>query len=275
MATRSIFEAAARLAFLLAAVFAIASLGNILLPGAYARETASWSAQGVGQDWVDLLVVVPVLVVSAALARRGSHRAALILGGAVGYTAYSLVLYAFAVHFNVLFIVYSAGLGLSFYALVSVVIAWNREDPLTWLSLPALERTAGCFSTILGLAFYCLWLAEIVPALLSGTPPPSLMEVGLITNPVQVLDIGIVLPAFIVGGVALARRRRLGYWLVPVMLAFAVLMDTALIGMDVSMAARGVPGGGQRIPMFAVMAVVSLSLLAGMVRKVRRPGPAV
>lgn len=271
---RSPFDTAARLAFPLATVFAVASLGNVVLPGAYARETPSWAAQGLGQDWVDLLVVVPVLVISAALARRGSRRAGLILGGAVGYTAYSLVLYALAVHFNALFLVYSAALGLSFYALVSVVVACNRDDPRTWFSLPALERAAGVFSMILGLAFYGLWLAEIVPALAAGTSPASLAEVGLITNPVQVLDIGIVLPAFIVGGIALARRRRLGYWLVPVMLAFAVLMDVALIGMDLSMASRGLPGGGQRIPTFAVMAIASLTMLWGMMRRVGEPGSA-
>ncbi len=265
--SRSPFDTAARLAFPLAILFAAASLGNILLPAAYARETASWAAQGLGQDWVDLLLVVPVLVISAALARRGSRRAGLLLGGAIAYTAYSLVLYAFAVHFNPLFLVYSAALGLSFYALVSTAVACSREDPRTWVAPRAFGRAAGLFSALLGLAFYGLWLSEVVPALASGTPPASLAEVGLITNPVQVLDIGIVLPAFVVGGVALVRGRRLGYWLVPVMLTFAVLMDAALIGMDVSMAARRLPGGGQRIAMFAVMGAVSLAMAWGSMRK--------
>lgn len=53
----------------------------------------------------------------------------------------------------------------------------------------------------------------------------------------------------------------------PIMLAFAVLMDLALLGMDISMAARGVPGGGQRIALFAVMGAVSLTVLWLMLRK--------
>lgn len=271
---RSPFDTAAWLAFPLAALFAAASLGNLVLPAAYARETASWTAQGVGQDWVNLLVVAPLLLIAALMARRGSGRAALFLGGAVAYTTYSLVLYAFAVHFNPLFLVYSAALGVSFYALVATVLACSREDPRSWYPPVSPARAAGVFAIILGLAFYALWLAEIVPALASGAPPASLDEVGLITNPVQVLDIGIVLPAFIVGGVALVRRRRMGYWLVPVMLTFGVLMDIALIGMDVSMAARGLPGGGQGIPIFAAMAVVSLAVLWWMLRHVGNAGPA-
>jgi hypothetical protein len=264
---RGPFATASLLALPLAALFALASLGNIVLPGAYARETASWAAQGLGQDWVDLLLVAPALAAAAALARRGSRRAALILGGALGYTAYSLVLYAFAVHFNPLFLVYSAALGLSFYALVAIVAAYGRDAAETWAAPRAIDRVAGTFSVFLGLAFYALWLSEVIPALASGTPPGSLAEVGLITNPVQVLDIGIVLPGFIVGGIALMRRRPLGHWLVPVMLTFAVLMDAALIGMDLSMAAREVPGGGQRVVMFAMMGAVSLAVLWGMMRK--------
>jgi len=268
----STLDNAARLAFPLAALFAVASLGNIMLPGAYARETASWAAQGLGQDWVDLLLVGPVLAIAAALAHRGSRRAGLVLGGAVAYTAYSLVLYAFAVHFNPLFLVYSVALGLSFYTLVGIIVACSREDPRSWLSPRASTRAAGIFSIALGLVFYGLWLSEVIPALASGTTPASLAEVGLITNPVQVLDIGIVLPAFVAGGLALLRRRRLGYWLVPVMLTFAVAMDVALIAMDVSMAGRGVPGGGRRIPIIAVMGAASFAMLWGMLRRPDRTG---
>ena len=88
---------------------------------------------------------------------------------------------------------------------------------------------------MLGVGFYAFWVSEVIPALAAGETSQSLAEVGLITNPVQVLDIGIVLPSFTVGSVALVRRRPLSYWLVPVMLAFAVSMDLALIGMDISM----------------------------------------
>jgi hypothetical protein len=52
------------------------------------------------------------------------------------------------------------------------------------------------------------------------------------------------------------------------MLAFAVTMDVALIGMDVAMGARDVPGGGQRLPVFALMTAVTLWMLW---RTLRRP----
>jgi hypothetical protein len=266
MSTPNRFRVAALLAFPLTALFAVASLGNIILPEAYARESASWSAQGLGQDCFDLVVVAPVLVVLAAGALRGSRRSALLLGGALAYSLYSLVLYAFAVHFNQLFLVYSVALGLAFYALVSLVAAFGHEDVRSWFSARAPVRAAGVFSALVGAAFYALWLSELIPALAAHVVPKSIVETRLITNPVQVLDIGIVLPAFIVGGIALARRRTLGYWLVPVMLAFAVIMDLALLAMTMSMAARKVAEAGPRLPVFALMAAVAAAVLWALLR---------
>jgi len=270
---RGPYSLAAALALPLAALFGAASLGNLVLPSAYALEAPLWAAQGIGQDWVDLLVAAPALAALAWLARRGSGRAALLLGGALAYTAYSLVLYAFALHFNPLFLAYALALGLSFYALLALVLAVARQDAGSWCATRAPALAAGAFSTFIGIAFAALWLGEILPALATGATPRAIGEAGLITNPVQVLDLGIVLPAFIVGGIALMRRRPLGCWLVPLMLAFGVFMDLALIGMDLSMAARGLPGGGQRLPVFVVMAAASLAMLWALLRRIE-PRPA-
>ncbi len=259
------------LAFPLAVLLAVVALAGIAVPATYARETASWTAQGIGQDWVDLLVVAPALCVCAYLALRGSKVYGLLLGGALVYAAYSLVLYAFAMHFNGLFLVYCAGLGLAFYGVVTFVAALANLDARAWFRPGAARRVAGAFSTVLGILFYVLWLSEVIPALAAGSAPQSLAEVGLITNPVHILDIGIVLPAFIAGGVALWRERPTGFWLVPVMLAFGVLMDLALFGMAISMAARGVGAGSPPAALFAVMSGVTAVVLAAFLRHLRRP----
>ena len=59
---------------ILALLVAVASLAGILVPETYARETAEWAGQAIGQDWFDLLVAVPALIVCALGARRGSVR---------------------------------------------------------------------------------------------------------------------------------------------------------------------------------------------------------
>jgi hypothetical protein len=266
MDTRDPFLLPAVLSFPLAAVLAAAAIGGILLPEAYAHESALWTAQGIGQDWVDVVVVAPCLAAFAFVALRGSRVFRLLLGGTIVYTLYSLVLYAFAVHFNVLFLVYTLALGLAFYALVGTVCAFGREDVSRWFSPRAPVWLAGGVAVLLGGAFSILWLSEVIPALVAGVTPKSIQDAGLITNPVHVLDLGIVLPGFVIGGIALMRRRPLGYWLVPVLLTFGVLMDLALVGMVLSMRAQHLPAAGPPLPVFAVMTGVGLLVVSVFLR---------
>src|ERR1700730_3302705 len=96
---------------------ALAAGTGLLAPGFY-REAPTWASQARGQDLVTLVVGVPLLVVGLIGARRGSVRCLLLWLGAVGYIAYAYVPYAFATHFNPLFLVYVLNLGLAAYALL-------------------------------------------------------------------------------------------------------------------------------------------------------------
>ena len=60
----------AELALVLATALAAISACGIALPSTYARETAAWAAQAVGQDWFDLLIAVPWLVLVARRQER-------------------------------------------------------------------------------------------------------------------------------------------------------------------------------------------------------------
>ena len=256
-------------AFPLALLLAVASLVGILSPATYARETENWAAQAVGQDWVDLLFGVPWLVMSAWASLRGSRRARILLAGGLAYTAYELVIYAFAVHFNALFLVYCASLGLSLLSLLGVVAGLAREDAPRWFEDTVPIRTPGIFLVTIGVAFALLWLAEILPALARGSIPPSVAEAGLLTNPVHVIDLSTVLPAHVAAGVLLLRRHRAGYVAAPVVLAFGVLMALSIAGMMIVMQMRGLE---QTVAVAAGMAALSAAtatVLALMLRRLR------
>jgi hypothetical protein len=263
------------LAFPLAAFFGVSSFAGIVFPDiVYRREAPLWAAQGIGQDWVDLLLVSPLLVWSGWLTLRGSRAARPLLGGTIVYALYSLVLYTFAMHFNPLFLVYCGGLGFAFYALAGLLANWSDERRAAAYGEHSPVRSTGAFVALLGIAFYALWLSEVVPALAAGTPPASLSEVGLITNPVHVLDLSIVLPAFVIAGVALYRRSPLGYVLAPIMLSFGVVMDVALAAMVWSMSRRALAGGGPPIGVFLGIALVSGAVLWRFLRSAtRQPAP--
>src|SRR5262245_16872315 len=85
-------------------LMAASSAAGLYWPGAYANETASWAAQGVGQDLANLIVVFPALLIAASFVARGSLRGLLVWLGLLIYVMYSYVLYAFFVHFGRLFL---------------------------------------------------------------------------------------------------------------------------------------------------------------------------
>jgi hypothetical protein len=256
-------------ALLLSGLMAVASLGGICFAPTYSRESANWAAQAIGQDWFDLVFAVPWLVVTAVLSLRGSRRALLLLCGGVAYTLYEFVIYAFALRFNALFLIYCAALGLSFFSLWAIA-ELIRGDPRKMRPPPAwVSNAAAYFLIASGLLFYFAWLGEIVPALLHGAEPQSVRDAGVATNPVHVMDLSIVLPIHIAAGVLLLRRRDVALLLAPVVLAFDVIMAASIAAMMLVMSMRGVAANRGVVLAMACVAAMSTVLLERMLRAPR------
>jgi hypothetical protein len=244
----------------IAGLLALLSFLGLVAPGMYARESPAWAAQAYGQDWFDLLVAAPWIAVCAAGAAGGSYRWRVLLAGGYAYAIYELAIYAFAVHFNALFLVYCATLGLSVFAFVALA-GELAETP------PAVDRRgarlAGGFLVAIGVLFGALWLLEDVPALLRGSAPDSLAETGLLTNPVHVIDLAFVLPAHVLVGAWLWRGRRRGEVYGPILLAFGALMAASIGGM---MLAIGLAGGAQAPGVVGAMVAVTIATAAVLAR---------
>lgn len=244
-------------ALLLAAV----SLGG-LTTDAYARELPAWRDQAIGQDWFDLVIAAPWIAVCAVGART-SRRWRVLLAGAYAYAVYEMLIYAFAVHFNALFFAYCATLGLAAFALIALV-GELRDEPVAIDRRGA--RLGGGFLVGLGTVFALLWLAEDLPAVLRGAPPPSLVEAGLFTNPVHAIDLSFVLPAHIAVGVLMWRGRAAGVLYGPLVLAFGIVMAASIGGMMAVIALRG---GEAVIPVIDAMALVAIASAVVLARVLR------
>ena len=73
----------ALLSFPLAAILAVCAAGGIAVPAVYAREHPFWAAQGLGQDWADLLFAAPLLAVAAYSTLGRSRVFTFVLSGAL------------------------------------------------------------------------------------------------------------------------------------------------------------------------------------------------
>jgi hypothetical protein len=257
------------LSFVAALLMLIASAAGALGSATYARETVSWAAQGAGQDIVNVLVAFPLLAFSALYTHLGFARAHLLWIGALMYTAYSYVLYAFFVHFGPWFLVYVAILGLSSYALVGS--AASLEVPM----LPAVfaraghTRGAAAFLMLVGCGFAALWLGDIVPAVIAGRTPESVTAAGFAVNPVHVLDLALFLPGAIATSVLLWKRRPLGLLFAVPLLVFTALMGLAIIAMTFVMRTRGLPAQLGIVPVVGAMVLCSMWFAARLLVDVR------
>ena len=209
-------------------------------PTTYAKETAAWSAQGAGQDFANLFLIVPALLFSARRANAGSIRALLVWQGLLLYLVYSYVLYAFYIHFGPLFLVYVSALGLSFYALAGSILT---VDIAALASVLGRTRSATLMSALLmtvGVLFTFLWFAEIVSALARGAVPPSVIEVGFPVNPIHVLDLALLLPAVLLTPVLLRRRNPYGFVFAAPLGIFLIAMGLAIVSIVIVMRVLGV-----------------------------------
>lgn len=262
-------KAALWLSGLVAILVLLASSAGLLLTSTYARETPSWAVQGIGQDIVNLIAALALLI-AAYLVHKGSVRALLVWSGVLLYLIYAYVIYAFDIRSNRLFLVYVAILGLSFYALVILAIRLHLNLFQASFAATTTTRTVGVFFLVLGIVFSLLWFSEEIPALMTGKIPPSVTMANLPTNPVHILDLGLYLPAMIITAVLLWRRKPLGYLLAGPLLVFSILTGAAILAIFLVMSMKGMPASIGIEAFFVIIIAVSLVLSVLYVREVQK-----
>ncbi len=245
----------------LATLIVIASSIGIYTPDFYSKETLNWQTQSAGQDIIDLVLIVPVLISSALLTFVNKKIATFLWGGVLLYLIYTFTIYCFDVHFNKLFVVYCLTLGLSFYSLIYFLQIQVHERLVKDVGNRLVIKVTGTYFLVISGLFYLLWLGEIVPAVVQGAVPPSVLESGLPSNPVHIIDLSVVLPGIFITGLLLLKMKPFGFILTPVLLTFFILMDITIGFLTVMMNEEGLGGNLAVTGMMGLLALFSLALL--------------
>jgi len=263
---RSIFYAS----FLLVVLLAISSIAGFFYPAyVYARETNYWRIQCEGQDAINLVFLLPSLLITTILVYRGYRRFIPLWAGALAYTLYTFIIYSFSVHFNGLFFFYCVILGLSFRLLFWYTRYITRESVADWFKNKPSVRVLGYYFILLGVAFYGLWIMQLLPAILGSTVPAVVRDSGLPTNPVHVLDISVCLPIIILTGIRLLQRKDWALLCTPAVLFFLILMSLTIAGLILFMQYKGQPGQWPVVVVMLLLVVFNFWQLAGYLRRVQ------
>jgi hypothetical protein len=236
--------------------------------GVYAYNAQRIVAEGVGWDWVTLLLAAPALLVALPALARGSLRGRLFAIGMLGYFFYQYLMYATFWAFGPLFPLFVALFSASLFG-----IAWIASTiPLAELPERFTERfprkAMAVLCWVLAAALLAMWSARIAAGLRGDWAGAMLL--GSTTMVVQALDLGLVVPLAVLTGALAWRGRPLGYLLCAAFVVKAVTMSLAICAMLLS--ARAVEGRLEIPPlaMFGAAAAVSAWLGVRMYTSVRR-----
>ncbi|SIR76469.1 hypothetical protein [Natronorubrum thiooxidans] len=247
----------------------IATTVGLFVPGFY-RDAPVLLPQVYGQDLLTLVVALPIFAIALYHAARGSLRGYIVWLGVDGYLLYTYASYAFMTAFNELYLVYTTLLWLTLVTFVG---------GLARLEAAELKAAAGdlsvrpyvAFQVVLAVLVAVLWLAEILPAIVAGTVPPSVAEAALPTSVIYSLDLGIILPAFLLSAHWLRKRRAWGYAFTAVLLVKAATLSLAVLAMAVFMIRDGDGVPMPVLVVFGLLSASSLALLAQFLRSLESP----
>lgn len=253
-----------------AALLAIA--GNIIalsVKSIYADLTPAFLPQALAQDIANLSIVSPLWLILAALALRGSMRAYLLWLGTLIFTIYNYVIYTFSIPFGPLFLLWVAVLGMCLYALIGGITAADHKIVESAFASRRTTQVMARFLIITAVLFGFLWLSEDIPALLSNTRPQSLVDLGLPTNPIHILDLSFFIPAVFATGVMLIKGKPLAFTLAPSFLVFLILTGIPILTTPIVQTARGEAAAWGVVAPIGSLTIVLLASLIWLLTTIR------
>lgn len=225
--------------------------------GIYANNAERVVAEGVGWDFVTLLVAVPALLIAAVFVARGSLAGRLFAMGVLSYFVYQYLMYALSWALGPLFPLFVV-----VFPLAGVAMVWT----VSTIDIPALpnrfserfpRRGMAVFSFAIALLLTGMWAGRIATGLSGDLAGASLL--GQTTLSIQALDLGIIVPLAIATGVLLLQRRPWGHLLAIVLAVKGTSMALAICAMLI--VAAMVEGSVEWVPL-AIFATVTLAAAA-------------
>jgi hypothetical protein len=242
--------------------------------GLYRHDSLVKGAGNRGSDLFALAIGLPLLFYAAARYRRASARGGLLFAGILLWFLYLYATMALSAAFNEMFLVYCALVATSGTALVLVVRSIDALILGRQLDGSFPRRPVMVFLTVAAGVVVLLWGWITVEPLLLGEPPGHLHNATTSVTPA--LDLGLLLPAFLIAASTL-RRGRDG---LGCMVAFPLLVLTAMLAplvptQTVAQLSAGVSFTPEvligLIASWVVLGLVALELARRILRSVTEP----
>lgn len=241
--------------------------------GLYYYDTVSSAAQMQGNDFIALVLGLPLLLISTVMAgvyptrQGGSLRGRLLLTGTMGFFLYTYLSMSMLTAYNMLFLVYVVLFTMSLYAFILCMLSFDLKDlprhfsdrlPRGWI--------AGVLFAVGGFLFLA-WFGRVIPELLNPQIPAALENTT--TRVIQALDLALIVPLAVLAGVLLLKRSAWGYLLASVAILKGLTMALAVSAMAINMALKGVPDSMAIMVPFLVLTALNTVVAILLLRNIR------
>jgi hypothetical protein len=252
----------------LAALMVAQSVLGRIFPGQY-RDVVWIRLTWFGNDWVTLVVGVPLLVASLLLARRGSVRGLLLWLGMLGYGTYNYAYYMLGAALNAFFPIYIVPLVLSVVTLILALSRIDVAEAAASFRPKTPGRIVGGYLVFVAVGLTFVWMVVWAAYVFAGQPTPVEPEAFQL---VAALDITIMVPALAFGGVLLWRQNAWGY-IVAVIAGIQGSLYLLVLSINSAVAIlRGLAEAPGELPLWGTLAVTTTAVTALLLANVRAGG---
>ncbi len=212
-------------------------------------------------DIITLTVILPLLITAILKSQTGSVYWGLIWIGLLGYVFYNYAFYLFGSAFNKLFLVYTGLFSISVFTLLymlwntkikTIAIAFDHKSPIKLICI---------YLILMPVILVLVELSMILPFLVTGKIPETILVTGHPTGIVFALDFSIVIPAFLGAAVLLWKRSDWGYVLGLMMLVKGFTYGLVLCIGSIRLALS--ENYGKLDPLFPLYIVLTIGGLSG------------
>jgi hypothetical protein len=255
---------------LLVVMLAQAALG-LLFPTQY-RDVERIRGTWFGNDWVTLVVAVPLLLVGLIGAVRGRVRGSLAWLGMIGYALYNYAFYLFGAALNAFFPIYVLGFVLAVTVLILALSTLDVDRVAASFCQTAPLRLVGGSLVFIGIGIWSVWIAMWAAYVFAGQPTPVEPDVFRL---VAALDLSFMVPALTSGGILLWRRILWGYVIAAIAsiqgaLYLFVLSVNSLVAIQ-----RGFVNAPGELPIWAPLTILTTVVALALFANIRQERVAV
>lgn len=200
-------KAAFTLSALVAVVMLVQSALGLLFRSQY-RDVEWITATWLGNDWVTLVLALPLLSAGIVMTRRGSVRGLLLWLGTLGYAIYNSAYYLFGAALNAFFPVYVAAVILAAAALILALSSVAPSAIVRRFRAGTPARLVGGYFVFVAISLAAVWLGMWSAYIFAGRPTPIEPEAFKL---VAALDTVLMVPTLATGGILLWRSKVWGY----------------------------------------------------------------